>query len=87
MEIISFLHTLLASVPENFVVLFEIGIMIIIAAIFAFLVRLFKQPLIPAYIIAGILLGPLFFGLVENQELILSLSEIGVAFLIFTAGL
>ena len=32
------------------------------------------------------LIGPLVFGLIENQELIISLSEIGVAFLIFTAG-
>ena len=81
------LEFLMHGVPENLVILFEIGIMLIIAALFAFIVRLFKQPLIPAYIIAGILVGPLFLGVIENQELILSLSEIGVAFLIFTAGL
>ncbi|MFA5173762.1 MAG: cation:proton antiporter [Candidatus Pacearchaeota archaeon] len=82
-----FLSQFMGNIPENLAILFEIGIMLIIAAVFAFLVRLFKQPLIPAYIIAGILIGPLFLGLVENQELIMSLSEIGVAFLIFTAGL
>jgi len=78
---------ILSSVPENLVILFEIGIMIIIAAVFAFLIKILKQPLIPAYIISGIFLGPLLLGIIENQELILSLSEIGVAFLIFTAGL
>jgi len=81
------IEALLAGIPENFLIVFEIGAMIIIASILAFIVRLFKQPLIPAYILTGILIGPLFLGLIENQELIFSLSEIGVAFLIFTAGL
>jgi len=75
------------NIPSNYVILFEIGIMLIIAAILAFIVKLFRQPLIPAYILTGILIGPLLFGLIENQELIISLSEIGIAFLIFTAGL
>jgi len=78
---------LIAGIPANLVILFEIGVMLIIAAILAFIVKLFKQPLIPAYILTGILIGPLLFGLIENQELIISLSEIGIAFLIFTAGL
>lgn len=81
------LDLLLTGVPEGLLILSEIGIMLILAAFLAFIVRLFKQPLIPAYIITGILIGPLVFGLIENQELIISLSEIGVAFLIFTAGL
>lgn len=78
---------LVSAVPSDLLILTEIGFMIIIAAFFAFLIRLFKQPIIPAYIIAGILLGPLVFGVIENQHLIDSLSHIGVAFLIFTAGL
>ncbi len=81
------IEALLTGIPENFLMVFEIGVMLIVAAILAFIVKLFKQPLIPAYILTGILIGPLLFGLIENQELILSLSEIGVAFLIFTAGL
>ena len=81
------IEALLTGIPENFLIVFEIGIMLIIAAILAFVVKLFKQPLIPAYILTGILIGPILFGLIENQELIISLSEICVAFLIFTAGL
>lgn len=84
---LNFLSNILASAPGNLSVLTEIGIVIIIAAFFAFLARLFKQPLIPAYIITGILLGPLFLGVIKNPQLVSSLSEIGVAFLIFTAGL
>jgi len=85
--VFEFLASFMESVPENLVILFEIGIMLIIAALFAFIIKLIKQPLIPAYIIAGVLIGPLFLGLIENQELIMSLSEIGIAFLIFSAGL
>jgi len=77
----------ISSVPVEMAIVFEIGAMIIIAAVFAFIIKLFKQPLIPAYILTGILIGPLFLRLIENEHLIMSLSEIGVAFLIFTAGL
>jgi len=77
----------ISNVPSEMTVIFEVGIMIILATVLAFFIRLFKQPLIPAYILTGILIGPLFLRLIENQHLIMSLSEIGVAFLIFTAGL
>ena len=81
------LEYLMNSLPENLLILSEIGIMLIVASIFAFFLRMIKQPLIPAYIIAGVLVGPLVLGIVESQGLILSLSEIGVAFLIFSAGI
>lgn len=77
----------MAGVPGELVVLTEIGVMIIIATVFAFFVRISKQPLIPAYILTGIVIGPLLLGLIKDAELIISLSQIGVAFLIFTAGL
>lgn len=67
-------------------VFFEIGLIIIIATIFAFIANKLKQPLIPAYIVTGLLLGPLY-GLVRNKELITTLSEIGIAFLLFIVGL
>ena len=85
--IFNFLQNFMTTVPLELLILSEIGLIIIIATIFAFIVRLFKQPLIPAYILTGILIGPLALGLIQNQSLIDSLSQIGVAFLIFTAGL
>jgi Kef-type K+ transport system membrane component KefB len=78
---------LLTQVPDNISILFEIGIMMIVAGILAFIFKLIKQPRIPAYIIAGIILGPLALGLIKNSQAIFSLSEIGVAFLLFFAGL
>jgi Kef-type K+ transport system membrane component KefB len=80
-------QSLIAGVQPDLIVLTEIGVMIIIAAFFAFLARLLKQPLIPAYIIAGILIGPLILGLIKDSQLVISLSQIGVGFLIFTAGI
>jgi Kef-type K+ transport system membrane component KefB len=84
---IEFLQGLVDIIPKNYLFLVSLGSILIIGAIFAFIVRAFKQPLIPAYIITGILVGPVILGLIKDSSLILSLSEIGVAFLIFTAGL
>ncbi len=66
---------------------FSIGIILILATFLGYLAKLIKQPLIPAYIIAGVILGPLGFKLVHNAEAIKSLSEIGIAFLLFIVGL
>lgn len=81
------LQGIVANMPSNLSILVEIAIIIIIATILALIIRIFKQPLIPAYILTGILIGPLVLGLIKNQDLVMALSEIGVAFLIFTAGL
>jgi len=67
--------------------LFDVAIIIVFATIIAFIARLFKQPLIVGYILAGILLGPTTFQLIKNQEIIFALSEIGIAFLLFFVGL
>jgi Kef-type K+ transport system membrane component KefB/voltage-gated potassium channel Kch len=67
-------------------ILFDIGVIIIIAGIGAYVARMLKQPIIPAYIIAGIILGPVLH-LVTDKTIIASLSEIGIAFLLFSVGL
>jgi len=64
----------------------ELGIILIIATLFAYLAKALKQPLIPAYIISGLLIGPVL-GLIKEVELISTLSEIGIAFLLFIVGL
>ncbi|MFA5258605.1 MAG: cation:proton antiporter [Candidatus Pacearchaeota archaeon] len=84
---LSVLQGFISEIPADLIVFFEIGIMILIATTIGFLMRVFKQPLIPAYIITGILIGPLALGLIKDPNLIFSLSQIGIAFLIFTAGL
>jgi len=67
-------------------IFFEIGIIMIIATFFAFFAKMFKQPLIPAYILTGFLIGP-YLGLITNSTIITTLSEIGIAFLLFIVGL
>lgn len=67
-------------------ILFEIGFVMVIATVIAYFARFLKQPLIPAYVLAGIIIGPVL-GLITNTELITSLSEIGIAFLLFIVGL
>src|SRR3989338_6709820 len=67
-------------------IFYDIGTIIIIATLFAFIVRLFRQPLIPAYILAGLILGPIL-GVITNLKTITLLSEIGIAFLLFIVGL
>jgi Kef-type K+ transport system membrane component KefB/voltage-gated potassium channel Kch len=67
-------------------IFFSISIIIILATTFAYLGRLFKQPLIPAYILTGVVLGPLM-GIITNTSVIATMSEIGIAFLLFIVGL
>ncbi len=81
------LNISLANLPSSMLVLFDLAIIIIVAALFAVIGKLTKIELIPMYILAGIVIGPLGFGLIRNLPLIYALSEIGIAFLLFTAGM
>jgi Kef-type K+ transport system membrane component KefB len=75
------------ALPANEVIIFDIAVILILSAMFAFIARMMKQPLIPAYVLTGLVLGPLVFGIVKGVDLIHAFSEIGIAFLLFTAGL
>ena len=68
-------------------IIMEIAVVIILATILSFFVRLFKQPLIPAYIITGLLLGPIGLGLIKDPVAVRTLSELGISFLLFIVGL
>lgn len=81
------LNNHIASLHTSEAIIFEMATILIISAIFAFVAKILKQPLIPAYVLAGLLLGPLALGAVRNIELIKAFSEIGIAFLLFIAGL
>ncbi|MBI2473391.1 cation:proton antiporter [Candidatus Uhrbacteria bacterium] len=66
---------------------FEIGIVLVIAAGLSMMLYRLRQPLIVAYIITGILVGPGLLALTRSTEVFDVMSEIGVAFLLFTVGL
>ncbi len=64
----------------------QLGVVFIIAAAMAYVLRLLKQPQILAYVIVGILLTPIF-KIITNTSIIDSISVIGIAFLLFIVGL
>lgn len=68
-------------------IFFDIVIIIVFAALLANIVRFFKQPLILGYVIAGLLIGPSFLSFIQNPEYLGTLSEIGIAFLLFIVGM
>ena len=65
----------------------EMGALLLLcAAVGALFVRL-RQPVLIAYIVVGILVGPAVFGLVQSHDQIDLLAQIGVAVLLFVVGL
>ena len=71
-------------------VLLYLSIIVAISALLTILARIIKQPPIIAYIIAGILSGPLFLNFIgpssTSSELIQIFAHLGVAFLLFIVG-
>ena len=61
----------------------QISLMILIVLAVSFIIRLLKQPLIIAYIISGIIVGPYFLGILPGIEAVQTFSEIGIALLLF----
>lgn len=79
------LEEVLQVISSN--LLLNISVILLIATIVAILAQLFKQPSILAYIITGIILGPLFLKVTGPSETIHLFAEIGIAFLLFIVGL
>lgn len=65
----------------------ELSLVIIVTAAVSLFMRLIRQPLILGYILAGLLVGPSFFGLIQSEELFQVFSSIGIALLLFIIGL
>lgn len=66
---------------------FEFAFILLLAVLLGLLGLVLRQPLIIAYIILGILLGPSGFGLVKAQDTVDILAQVGVAVLLFLVGL
>jgi Kef-type K+ transport system membrane component KefB len=65
-----------------------IAISILAATILAFIANALQQPLLLAYIAAGVIIGPqIGFGLVASEEDIQVIAEIGLIILLFMIGL
>jgi len=69
-------------------VFFQISILLAITTAFAIFARLLRQPLIIAYIIAGIFGGPLFLNLLSGDKSTYNIfAQFGVALLLFVIGI
>ncbi len=65
-----------------------VGISILAATVMAYLGNLFKQPLLLAYLAAGIVIGPAIgFGLIRDARDIETISRFGLILLLFLIGL
>jgi len=72
---------------ENSIFL-NISILLSIAIVLAFFVRLLRQPMIISYILTGIACGPLFLNLINSQQEFFDVfAQIGVILLLFLVGL
>jgi len=75
-------------VGEHVDLLSSVGISISVAAALAFVGNWIRQPLLLAYLLAGVLIGPrIGFGLISDQASIETVSEIGLILLLFIIGL
>ena len=72
-------------------VLIAISVIIAISALLTIVARFIKQPPIIAYLVAGVIVGPLVLNLIGSQTAnaatIQTFARIGVAFLLFIVGL
>jgi Kef-type K+ transport system membrane component KefB len=65
----------------------DISLCIVVAWLLALPARLLRQPLIIAYLGAGLLLGPVGLGWIRDRESITTIAELGLIFLLFMIGL
>jgi len=68
-------------------VFIQFAVILTIAFIVSYIVRLFKQPIVIGYIVAGVLISPFVLQFGASKELIDILSRFGIAFLLFIVGL
>lgn len=68
-------------------IFFEITVVIFLAAVLSIVFRFLKQPSILAFIITGVIVGPLGPFQFQNHGLMESLASIGITLLLFMIGL
>ncbi len=67
--------------------LIPLAIVALVALLCGLVLARLRQPPVVGYIIAGIVLGPSFLGLVENEQNVALLAELGVLMLLFVVGM
>lgn len=67
--------------------LLDLALILLCTKAMGLLTKQFKMPQVVGALLAGVLLGPAMFNILETSEFISELSEIGVIVLMFSAGL
>ena len=70
---------------ENFFL--ELTAILVVATILSVIFVKLKQPILVAFIFAGVLLGSSYADIISYQDLLVIFSEIGIAFLLFLVGI
>ena len=65
----------------------QLAIILLVAFIVSYIARMFNQPIIIGYIVAGIIISPFVLNFGLSTEIIHIFSEFGIAFLLFMVGL
>jgi Kef-type K+ transport system membrane component KefB len=65
----------------------ELSLVLALAAGLSIIARMLRQPLIIAYIVTGVLVGPSVFDFLKDPEAIESFGKFGIALLLFIVGL
>ncbi len=65
----------------------QLAVILSVAFIVSYVIKLFKQPVIVGYILAGIIISPFILKAGASTELINTFSQFGIAFLLFIVGL
>ncbi|MGN0364050.1 MAG: cation:proton antiporter [Bilifractor sp.] len=68
-------------------ILRDLAIIIICAKFFGLVARKLKAPQVAGEIVAGLLIGPSVFNIVQSNDFLTGMAEIGVILLMFNAGL
>lgn len=67
--------------------IYQLTAAIVITTVVGYVLSMLKQPLIGAYIISGILLGPSIMNIIKEEAALSLFSDLGIAFLLFMVGL
>ncbi len=67
--------------------LLELGFVLVLAAVLSLLAHRFRQPLVLAYILTGVIVGPAVLNAITSAEFLDTFATLGVAFLLFLVGI
>ena len=63
----------------------DLSILLVGAAILSYFAVLFKQPIVIAYILCGVIVGPWGLGWIKNVDFIDGIAHLGITLLLFLA--